>query len=491
MLYSTRESQTIQNIFWLRYVEITIGHKNFTLILLKLELNRSLVKIVIMGAGEIGRHLAYEFSTKTRDITVIDRSEEVLNQLGDTLDISVHRSDGASATTLAEVNMADTDLFLSVTQDDSANMVSCSIAKAMGAAYTVCRISSSLEREEWLFDFRNHFKIDQFFSTEGLAAMELAKYVRNPEGIFVEEFARGRIEIQQVKVTNESPLLSSTVSELNLPDRIRLAFIIRNEEFIVPSGRDCLEVGDVVSLFGRSQKLEDFISSLKLNHTPKRKSKVVIFGGSEYGVTLAQTLEAGNFEVRILESDRTRCTQLTELFRKTVILNADGTSLQNLIEEQVGIADFFIASSDEDEDNVIACLEANSLGTRYCLALIRRADYASVIERNKANIGILAAVSPRVVTARELLRFVPTETYHTVLELPGKAKVIQMTVSDKSESLGKTLSSIEWPTNSGIVAIVRSQEALVPNGDDTIKKGDNIYVAAPVKAIPKLIKLLV
>lgn len=462
----------------------------YAFILLKREFNPLLVKIVIMGAGEIGRHLAYEFSTKTRDITVIDRSEEVLNELGESLDINVHWSDGASVTTLAEVNMADTDLFLAVTQDDSANMVSCSMAKAMGATFTVCRISANLQRDEWLFDFRSHFNIDQFFSTEGLAALELAKYVRNPEGIFVEEIARGRIEIQQIEITEDSPLTNKPIAHLNLPERIRLGFIIRNKEFIAPSGLDELKAGDVATLFGRSNPLEEFISSLKISGISNRKIKVVIFGGSEYSVSLAQTLEAGNFEVRIMESDLARCNKLTEMFRKTLVLNADGTSMQNLIEEQVGLADFFIASSEEDEDNLIACLEAKSLGTRYCIALIRRADYASVIARNKLNLGILAAVSPRVVTARELLRFVPTETFHTVLELPGKAKVIQVKISEKSQAIGKSLKDIDWPKNTGIVAIIRNHDAFVPVGDDTLDKGDSVYVALSQKSINSLLKIL-
>ena len=443
-----------------------------------------------MGAGEIGRHLAYEFSTKTRDITVIDRSEEVLNDLGESLDINVHRSDGASVTTLAEIGMTDTDLFLAVTQDDPANMVACSVAKALGAHFTICRVSTDLQREEWLFDYRHHFHIDQLFSTERLASLELAKYVRNPEGIFVEEIARGRIEIQQIHLDDQSPLINQRIIDLKLPERIRLAFIIRNGEVIVPGGNDTLQPNDTVTLFGRSQNLEEFVSSLKLAPASPRKVKVVIFGGSEYSVSLAQTLEGGNYEVRILESDRARCDQLAELFRKTIILNADGTSLQHLIEEQVGMADFFIASSDEDEDNVIACLEAKSLGTRYCLAIIRRADYASVIERNKKNIGILAAVSPRVVTARELLRFVPTETYHTVLNLPGKARVIQLTIRDSCQSVGKKLSQISWPQNSGIVAIIRNQDAFVPVGQDTIEAGDSVYVASSLKSINAVLKIL-
>jgi trk system potassium uptake protein TrkA len=448
------------------------------------------VKIVIMGAGEIGRHLAYEFSTKTRDITVIDRSEEVLNDLGESLDINVHRSDGASVTTLAEIGMTDTDLFLAATQDDPANMVACSVAKALGAKFTLCRVSTDIQREEWLFDYRQHFHIDQLFSTERLASLELAKYVRNPEGIFVEEIARGRIEIQQIRIEENSPLANRRIADLKLPERIRLAFILREGDVIVPGGQDELRVDDTVTLFGRSQNVEEFVSSLKLAPISQRKSKVVIFGGSEYSISLAQTLEGGNYEVRILEADRNRCDQLAELFRKTIILNADGTSLQHLIEEQVGMADFFIASSDEDEDNVIACLEAKSLGTRYCLALIRRADYASVIERNKKNIGILAAVSPRVVTARELLRFVPTETYHTVLNLPGKARVIQLPIRENGPSTGKKLSEINWPKNAGIVAVIRNQDAFVPVGHDTIEAGDSVYVATSQKATSDVLKIL-
>lgn len=448
------------------------------------------MNIVIVGAGEVGKHLAESLSTQLHSITVIEQSEALAGELNEKLDASLLCGNGTAATTLAEANAAESDLFLSLTSDDNTNLVAASMAKSMGAKKTISRVHASIQREQWLFNYQHHFNIDYLFSTERLAGVELAKFVRNPEGLVVEEIARGRIELQQVHVTAESEALGKPLSALELPSGVRLASIRRKQINIIPGGSDMLEPGDVVTLFGDALQITKLVHLLNPGFFPHGDRKVMIFGGSEYAFALAQMLESGPFQVRIMEQDERLCRKLAEQLQESVVLNGDATSLQQLKEEQIGDLDFFIATSPNDEDNVMACLQAKSLGTDYCLTLIHRADYADVITRNRQRLGLLAAVSPRLTTNRDLLRFVETENYHKVMELPGDVEIIQFSISRASAAVGKQVKDISWPRGSALVALLRGQEALVPGGQDYLMAEDNVYAIVTPEARKSLLRLL-
>lgn len=448
------------------------------------------MNIIIVGAGEVGKHLAESLSTQLHNITVIEASEEVSEDLNESLDASVLCGNGAAATTLAEANVGECDLFLTLTSLDNTNLVSASLAKSMGAKKTVSRVHASVQREEWLFDYRSHFGIDYLFSTERLAAVELAKFVRNPEGLVVEDIARGRIELHQYKVSPDSAAVGVPISELKLPERVRIACIMRDGTNTIPGGSDTLMAGDLVTLFGEPSLLDQVIALLDPRAQRKKDIKVVIFGGGEYAFALAQMLEGASIQVRIMEKREAECRRLSGMLQDTLIINGDATSLQQLREEQVNEADFFIAVSPDDEDNVMACLQAKSLGTEYCLTLIHRADYADVIYRNRQRLGLLAAVSPRLATNRDLLRFMETEKYHKVSELQGGVEVIQVSLKEAARVVDQKVSEIRWPRGSALVGLLRDQMAIVPTGEDTLNADDIIYAIVTAEGRKPLVKLL-
>jgi len=179
------------------------------------------MNIIIVGAGEIGRHLAESLSNQQHNIAGIDQSEKLTSDLDEQLDAQIICENGASVTALVEAQVAECDLFLALTSDDHTNLVSASIAKALGARKSIARVHYGVQREEWLFDYKKHFKIDYLFSSERLAAVELAKYVRNPEKKFVEELARGRIELQQTFVSPMCDAVDNTLADLKLPPRVQ------------------------------------------------------------------------------------------------------------------------------------------------------------------------------------------------------------------------------------------------------------------------------
>jgi trk system potassium uptake protein len=253
------------------------------------------VNIIIVGAGEVGRHLAESLSSRLHNIILIEQSEALVDELNELLDIHILCGNGSSVTTLAEANTAECDLFLALSSDDNTNLVSASLAKSMGAKKAIARVHGALQREEWLFDYKAHFKIDYLFSSERLAAVELAKFVRNPECMLVEEIARGRVELQQVNISATSPAAGKTLREVGLPPRVRVAAIQRHGLQTIPGANDLLLAGDLVTLFGDPNRLPEVRSLLSPETKQDRQLNVVIFGGGETGCALAQMLESGSW----------------------------------------------------------------------------------------------------------------------------------------------------------------------------------------------------
>jgi trk system potassium uptake protein TrkA len=448
------------------------------------------MNIIIVGAGEIGLHLARILSNQSHDICVIESSEGLAAELDEQLDAMIVASSGASVSALAEARVDECDLFFALTSDDNTNLVSASMAKSLGAKKTVARVHFAVQREEWLFNYREHFGVDYLFSPERLAAVELAKFVRNPEKSFVEELARGRIELQQTFVSPNGVAAERTLKELGLPARVRVAVIQRHGESLIPTADEILQVGDLVTIFGEPNQLHQALPIFQPTADDPSQMNIVIYGGGEYGFALAQSLEGQNFRVRIIEKDKKVCLELSETLHHTVVLNGDATSLQLLREERVGEADFFIAASRDDEDNVMTCLQAKSLGTRYCLALVQRGDYADIISHNAKRLGILGAVSPRVTTGRDLLRFVTEDKYHIVMNLFGGVVVIETVMRAKSRVVGTRVCDLKLPQGSGLVAILRGEQAFVPAAADSIEPGDTVYAIVAPEARKAAVKLL-
>ncbi len=447
------------------------------------------MNIIIVGAGEIGRHLALSLSLESHSITVIEYHAQLAQELEDQLDARILNSDGTEVESLIEAGVAECELFLALTSNNSANIVSSSLAKKMGATKVICRVHPGLQREEWLFDYRGHFGIDHLFSSERLSAIELAKFIRNPDCLAVEEVARGRIELQQVRVADLSDVDQKPLKELKLPERTRIAAVSRQGQHFVPKADDALAAGDVVTVFGEPRKLRTLSDRLQNGKGEREALRVVIFGGGEYGLSLAQMLESWEFRVRIFEKDPHRARSLADKLANTTVINADGMVLSQLEEEQLGDADFFVACSGSDEDNVMTCLQANPLGAKNCLTLIHRADYADAISGSGKHFGMLAAVSPRDATRRELERFITSDQFHTVKKLDA-GEVIETTVKKGSIAAGHMVEEVEWPEGCVLVARMQGTHADVPSPKDVLSPGDTIYAMVGPKARKAFLKLV-
>jgi len=447
------------------------------------------MNIIIVGAGEIGTHIALSLAAEHHSIVVVEADETVAHELNNRIDARVLVADGTSIGLLIDAGVSDCDLFLSLTSDNHINLVASSVAKRLGATKTICRVHPGIQRESLFLDFGEHFGIDYLFSSERLAAVELAKYIRNPKSFMVEEIARGHVEIQQVSVSAQSRLCGRALHEIDFPARVRVGAIIRGGDTLIPSADEILMTHDLVTLFGEPAKLHDTVLRLQNRSGKDQKSNIVIFGGGEYGFSLAQSLESWNCRIRIFEADPARCQVLSDQLTNVTILNADATSIAEMKEEQIGEADFFVAVTHVDEDNVMTCLQAHSLGTKYCLPLIHRADYADAMTGFGEKMGILAAVSPREATRKDLSRFITSDRFHLLQKLAG-VELIEASVTEKSGLAGMKVRDVDWPDDCVLVGLLHGSRGQVPAADDVIKTEDSLYALVSPGAKRRFLKLV-
>ncbi len=450
------------------------------------------MKIVIVGAGEIGTHLALSLAEKNHSIVVIDAEELTTKELEGKLDARIIVGDGTSPATQLDADVPGCDVFYALTSDNNINLVASTVAKKFEAKRTVCRLRQDLEFQNTLFNFEENFGADEIFSSERLAAVQLAKYIRNPDSAttrMVEEIAGGYIELIELVVPENSGVKDTKMMDLDFPERVRVCVIRRGHLIIIPSATDEIRVGDVITVAGPQRQVSEIICLVEPDKKRKQQN-VVIFGGQGYGFALAQTLAASgeDYRIRIFESDRERCELIADQLSNVTVLNADATSRTELREENLEEVDFFVATTTRDEDNVMTCLLANSLGATHCLTLFHRADYADTMNEFNDRMGILAAVSPREATRNMLMRFV-SDSFHLLRKLDG-AELIEVAVGEESEVQGKLVKEVKWPKGSILVGLWHSSDVRVPSADDRIEGGDNIYAMVTKKSKRQFLNLV-
>jgi len=448
------------------------------------------MKIVVVGAGEVGAYLCQTLSDRGHDVTVIEAAEGRAESIDETQDVKVHHGNGASAEVLSEARVGEARFFLAMTSDDRTNLLSCSLANCLGAQTTIARIHDQTYTDNSYINYQEHFGIDFLLNPEALSAVELAKAIRNPGRVAVENFARGEIEVQQVSVSKKSKLLEKPLKEVRLPAGVRIGYIQRNGALEVPNGESLLLAGDQITLVGPPAVLFELRPKFE-PESEVESQRVVIFGGTETAIALTRLLTNPRFKIRILDSDPDTCRSLAERFPHVTVIHGSATSLRLMEEEQIGHADYFVACTRDDEDNIMTSLQAAKLGCKHVQLVISKPDYEDVLENIQNTLGVELVVSPRVATVNEVLRFLNVDSYVELADLPGHtAKILEIPVSTKSQANGQAIRAIAWPPGCVIVALLRKFRAKVPGPDDEILAGDRVVAIVQQEQVKPLLKLL-
>lgn len=448
------------------------------------------MRIVIVGVGEVGRHLSDTLSRAGHAVTVVDQNLKRLQAIDSEQDVRVSHGSGSSAATLQSAFGDGCDCFIAMTSIDEVNLISCSLARALGVPKIISRIHDRTFIDNSLVNYSLHFGVDLMLNPEGLCAAELAKSIRHPAGIAVENFARGRIQGQRIVVDSGSRMRGKALRDLKLPPEVKFGYLQRGEYEDVPAAGTVLEDDDILTVFGPPEQLQQLGD--RINPASSRGPvKIVVFGGSETAVALIRHLDHPRFQIRIIEQDEAKIIRLAERFPKVTFIHGDGTSLRLLEEENLAQADFFVASTSDDECNVMTSLQVAQMGTKHVQTVINKSDYQDILERLRGPFGIETVVSPREITAREVLRAVSTEAAIELFRFPNQqARIIEIAVPHDSPCSGRKLRELGWPAHSVIVGLLHQFTVKVPGAEDSIIGGDRIIVISRESTIPELLAIV-
>ena len=404
------------------------------------------MNIVIVGSGEIGFYLAQSLSKENHDITLVESVAEVAMANEEQINARIIHGDGTLASVLEQAGVAKADYVLAMTRNDPANILACQIAKKLGAKASICRIHHNTHADRESYDYETAFNIDNFINPEALCALELAKSIRNPGRIAVEHFARGQIEVQQISVCSNSPVLGKDLRSLKLPSDVRVGYIHENGDVRVANADSKIVEGNEVTVFGSPSAMEPVIGLLDPDHQIRKTFYVTIFGGTETGIMLIRLLQHSRFKIKLIEKNLSICEDVADKYPKVTVIHGDGTSLKILEEEQVGDGDFFIACSRDDEDNIMTGVQAKQLGVKHTQIVINKSDYEYLLREIRQALQVEAVVSAREACVGEVTRYISQESSIELACLPGgEVKIMEMAVPGSCKFIGKRIDEIPWP----------------------------------------------
>ena len=360
------------------------------------------MRIVVLGGGTVGTWIADLLCRHRHSVTVVDNNPSNCRLINNELDVRVVTGSASQSSVLFQSDVIGADLCLAVTGDDEVNIVAASMAKAMGARRSIARIYGPVFHDVSTFDYQRHFGIDRLLSLEHLTAMELARGIRNPGSVVLEHFARGELEVLEVVMEEPTKAIGVSLKDLGLPKTIRIGSIYRDGRMWIAAAEDVIELNDRITIIGNRQDVDEVKGTLQKKQS--RRNTVVIAGGGETGYHLARSLQGERFSVVLMEQAVERSEFLAKHLVRSTVVQADATRRSILEEERVGSADYFIACTGDDENNIMAGVEARDIGAKNIMAVVGRPDYANVVGK----LGIDLAVSPRDVLALQILGFLNT-----------------------------------------------------------------------------------
>lgn len=432
------------------------------------------MRILIIGAGDVGFHLAQQLAEENHDVVVIEQDREVARTTQDFVDALVIEGNGASLTTLEQAGIAKADLLLAVTSSDEVNIMACLSAAQYDVPKKVARVSKP--------DYYDHtgilpperLGVDLMINPERECAMESYQLLQSAAAAEFAQFENGLVQLIGVRVKPGAPVAGKRLLEIGREAanvRALVVAIARKGETIIPTGTTRVEEGDQVFILGEAQHMPDVLPLA--GYARFELERVIIAGGSREAWFLAHMLEEHKIGCTLIERDRTRAVALAEDLRRSLVLHGDATDLELLEMEGVGDADGFVAYTGSDETNLLSCLLAKNLGTHRVISLIDRFNYIPLVSR----VGVDAAVSPRLSAVNAILTHVRRGSVLAVATLKGtRAEGIEFSVGRGFRYAGRPLAQVTLPDGSLIGAIIRGEKVIIPGGDDVIQAGDRVVV---------------
>ncbi len=448
------------------------------------------MKIVIVGAGEVGFHIASHLALENKEVVVIDKSADAIQRVSDNLDVRVIQGSGSSPVVLDEADIRNAEVVLAVTDSDETNLVACLVADMLSPS----TIKMARLRDEGFDQYHDHFRakaphIDTIINPEVEVVRTIESMLSIPGAADVGELADGRIKFIGIYMDQNSRLAGAKLAEI--PDKITqvrllIAAVVREEELIIPTGNDYLMPGDLVYFISEEDKLKETLEAFDKYDQPLKR--VLIVGGGNIGLRLARQLEQNNnSNCKIIESNHTRCAEIAEALTRTVVLCGDGSDQVLLAEENIQDIDVVITLTNDEETNILASLLAKRMGAKKSIAKINKFGYFPLMK----TIGIEKVVSTRLSAINTILRHIRKGKVFSAISIKGEqAEVMETLAVETSDIVDKPLKQISFPKGAIVAGIIRKDDIIIPTGDSVIRSEDHLIILARKPAIPKVEKIL-
>ena len=436
------------------------------------------MKIIILGAGQVGRTVAQELTSEANDITVVDLNSQVLQDLQDRLDLRTVIGSGTHPEVLENAGADDADMIIALTDSDETNMIACQVADTL--FHTPTKIARIRAMEylscPQLFS-PEALPIDVLISPEQLVTQYVKSLLEHPGALQVLDFAEGKVRLVAVRAYYGGPLVGHELSTLktHMPGvHARVAAIFRRGRAIIPEGNTVIEAGDEVFFVAAQKNIRAVMSELRRLEKPVKR--IMLAGGGNIGKRLAGSLE-GRYQLKIIEHNVRRCRYLSEELKKTIILCGDAADEDLLLEENIENTDIFCGLTNDDEANILSAMLAKWLGARTVMALINRPAYVDLVQSTE---GIDIAFSPQQATIGSLLAHIRRGDMVNVHSLRrGAAEAIEAVAhgdASSSRVIGRRIDEIRLPRGTTIGAIVRGNEVLMAHHDTLIEPEDHVIL---------------
>lgn len=451
------------------------------------------MKIVIIGDGKVGYKLAKQLSSEKYNIILIDNNEEKLRKSIERMDVFCVAGEGGSVEVQQRADVPHADLVIACTSTDECNMLSCLIARRLGARHTIARVRNPIYYKQ--IDFlKKDLHLSMVVNPELIVAGDITRLLLFPDASKVETFVKGRVELVEFPI-HCGKLEGLSLSELyaRFQVQVLVCAVESGETVLIPDGDYILKAGDKLHIAASHQNMEQFFKKIAL-----RKEKIknaMICGGGRVAYYLASQLCNLGMNVKIIERNRERCEELCELLPKATIINGDATEHDLLIEEGIEKTDAFIALTGMDEENIIMSLFASKQSVSKVIVKINEDRRAMMIDE----LGLDSIVSAKTATADAILGYVRArrnsqcsanvETMYQLLD--GRVEALEFIIKSENAYTGVPLKDLNLKVNNIIACIARGRKIIIPNGDDSIQVGDSVVIITMTKQIRDLDDILV
>ena len=447
-----------------------------------------IVNILIVGCGKAGSILTQTLSSEGHDVTVMDKDGDIVKSLVNNHDVQGVVGGALIVRDLREAGVEDANIIIAMTDSDETNIMCCLMARKLGARHSVARVRNPAYAEQMVF-MREELGLSMMINPEFQTANEIARMLRFPKAIHVETFAKGRMDLAEIKVPEESALnglqLASIAPKLGV--HILVCAVLRGEELTIPDGSFKLAAGDKIYITAAHAELGKLYK--KMSNLKRHIRSTIIVGGGKIGFYLIRQLLELGIQVKVIEQDRARCEELAGFFPKAVVICADGTDQEVLLEEGIATADSCIMLTGIDEENIILSFYAKKIGVDKVITKINRTSLLSISD----SVGLENIVSPKETTAELILQYVRAKQNSensniiTLYRLAdNRLEAIEFIVRGGAKYIGIPLKDLNINPGFLIAGIIRGNKRIIPSGSDFLKENDSVVVVTTNRKITSL-----